>query len=142
MTTLSENQEFCKELIGKSTELLRELVKEQGITHITYVPSLRSDIVKKFARELAQSLKIQFVELLDKHESPKQKEMENSAYQLENALKSFTVKENATMPDKVILVDDTVDSRWTLTVCGYRIMEKGTSEVYPFALADDSVSLN
>ena len=136
---ISEKQEFCKELIGKSTELLRELVKEQGITHITYVPSLRSDIVKKFAKELSQSLKIEFIELLDKHAAPKQKEMENSAYQLENALKSFTAKENVTMPHKVILVDDTVDSRWTLTVCGYRIMEKGVSEVYPFALADDSV---
>ena len=39
---------------------------------------------------------------------------------------------------RVLLVDDVVDSRWTLTVCGYRLMEAGCEEVYPFALADSS----
>ena len=38
----------------------------------------------------------------------------------------------------VLLVDDVVDSRWTRTVCGYRLMEAGCEEVYPFALADSS----
>jgi ATP-dependent DNA helicase RecQ len=42
------------------------------------------------------------------------------------------------VPEKVLLVDDIVDSRWTLTVCGYRLMEHGCREVYPFALADSS----
>ena len=42
------------------------------------------------------------------------------------------------MPERVLLVDDVVDPRWTLTVCGFRLMEKGCKEVYPFALADSS----
>ena len=42
------------------------------------------------------------------------------------------------MPQRVLLVDDVVDSRWTMTVCGYRLMEAGCAEVYPFALADSS----
>ena len=38
----------------------------------------------------------------------------------------------------LLLMDDMVDSRWTLTVCGYRLMEAGAEKVYPFALADSS----
>ena len=45
---------------------------------------------------------------------------------------------NTEMPERVLLVDDVVDSRWTLTVCGYRLMEAGCEAVYPFALADSS----
>lgn len=133
-----QSQLFCRELVGKSAELLRDLVREQGITHITCVPSLRSDIVKSFAKELATSLKIEFVELLDKLPSRPQNEMENSSYQCANAFKAFVAKENISYPEKVILVDDIVNSRWTLTVCGYKIMEQGTREVYPFVLADNS----
>ena len=53
-------------------------------------------------------------------------------------LRSFQVLPHAQIPERVLLVDDVVDSRWTLTVCGYRLMEKGCRQVYPFALADSS----
>ena len=36
----------------------------------------------------------------------------------------------------VILVDDCVDSRWTLTEIGGLLLEAGVSEVRPFALAN------
>ena len=64
--------------------------------------------------------------------------MENSAHQCANAVRSFSVIGGAAIPERVLLVDDVVDSRWTLTVCGFRLMEKGCREVYPFALADSS----
>jgi ATP-dependent DNA helicase RecQ len=35
----------------------------------------------------------------------------------------------------VLLVDDLVDSRWTLTVVGSAILEGGSGLVSPFALA-------
>jgi ATP-dependent DNA helicase RecQ len=35
----------------------------------------------------------------------------------------------------VLLVDDTVDSGWTLTVVGWLLRESGAAAVYPFALA-------
>ena len=50
----------------------------------------------------------------------------------------FCVKEGVEIPQRILLVDDIVDSKWTLTVCGYRLMEQGCQEVYPFALADSS----
>lgn len=129
---------FADELVGRSARLLMPLMRERHITHITCVPSLRSDIVPDFARRLAERCGLTFVELLDKSAASPQKTMENSAHQCENAFKSFSAREGVAMPEHVLLVDDIVDSRWTLTVCGYRLMERGCSKVYPFALADSS----
>lgn len=134
----SREKRFCDELVGRSAQLLRPYLAENGITHITCVPSLRSDIVKDFAKRLAASCSIPFVELLEKTPVNQQKEMENSAHQCANAVRSFSVIDGAIIPERVLLVDDVVDSRWTLTVCGFRLMEKGCKEVYPFALADSS----
>lgn len=129
---------FCDELVGKSARVLRPLVMEQGIEYVTCVPSLRSDIVPDFSKRLAESLGITFVELLRKSETGQQKEMQNSSYQCGNAMRSFSLAEGATVPKKLLLVDDVVDSRWTLTVCGHCLCEGGCEEVYPFALADSS----
>ena len=134
----SRGKRFREELVGKSAELLRPFIRAHGITSLSCVPSLRSDIVKNFAERLAVSLGLPFMELLIKTSARQQKEMENGAHQCENAYQSFSAKEDADFPKAVLLVDDIVDSRWTLTVCGYRIMEAGCAEVYPFALADSS----
>jgi ATP-dependent DNA helicase RecQ len=132
----SKEKRFCDELVGKSAQMLRSFVKEHGITHICPVPSLRSNLVQDFAARLAESLKLEFVELLSKSAARQQKEMENSAYQCANAYQSFSVKDNVMIPQNILLVDDVVDSRWTFTVCGYRLMEAGAENIYPFALAD------
>ena len=128
---------FNDQLVAKSALVLEPLVRENGITHITFVPSLRSDLVKDFTKRLAEKAHLQYVELLEKSDAPQQKQMENSVFQCNNAMNSFRIR-NTRMPQKVILVDDVVDSKWTLTVCGYKIIESGGQEVYPFALADSS----
>ena len=129
---------FCDELVGKSVNVLGPIVKQNRITHVCGVPSLRSRIVEDFARRLADRLGVEYVSLLEKYPTRQQKEMENSAFQCANAFGSFQVIQGKKMPERVLLVDDVVDSRWTLTVCGYRLMEAGCEEVYPFALADSS----
>ena len=133
----SAEKRFCDELVERGAEVVRALAQEKGITHITCVPSLRSELVPDYARRLAQACGLPFVELLQKSAAEQQKTMENSAYQCANAFQSFSVREGA-VPKKVLLVDDMVDSKWTLTVCGCRLMERGCEEVYPFALADSS----
>lgn len=134
----STSHRFCDELVGKSAQLLRPVIKEKGITHITCVPSLRSNLVEDFAKRLADRCGIPFVRLLQKTQAEQQKKMENSSHQCANAYASFSVIEGASVPQKMLLVDDIVDSKWTLTVCGYRLMENGCEEVYPYALADSS----
>jgi ATP-dependent DNA helicase RecQ len=134
----SREMRFCDELVGKSVEKLRPFVAENGITHVCSVPSLRSELVLDFALRVAKSLRLEFVDILEKTAAPQQKEMENSAHQCANAYSSFHVKANAFIPKSILLIDDVVDSRWTFTVCGYRLMEAGAEKVYPFALADSS----
>ncbi len=63
-----------------------------------------------------------------------QKEMQNNYQRAKNMLDAFTVRDIRTGP--VLLVDDIVDSRWTLTVIGNLLLLEGASAVYPFALAD------
>ncbi len=134
----SPQKRFCDALLGKSVDLLRSFVQENRITAITGVPSLRSNIVQDFSARLAESLKLPFIDILEKVNTPQQKEMENSSFQCANAYRSFFVKQRKMIPESVLLVDDMVDSKWTITVCGYKLMEAGVRHVFPFALADSS----
>ncbi len=130
---------FDDQLVERAVAVLIPRAKEKGIRHITFVPSLRSDLVKEFTQRLAQRTGLILTDLLIKSPAEQQKTMQNSDYQYQNAEKSFSVRATK-VPEKVILVDDVVDSRWTLTVCGIKMMQQGCREVYPFALADSSHS--
>ena len=132
------SKRFCDELVGKSAKVLKPIVAENKIEYLTCVPSLRSNIVLDFSKRLAESLGLTFVELLKKSDTRQQKEMQNNSYQCGNAMRSFSLLSGVVVPNKVLLVDDVVDSRWTLTACGYYLSEGGCEEVYPFALADSS----
>lgn len=132
-------QGFCDKLVYKSADVLRPIIAEKQITAITYVPSCRSKIVFDFAIKLAKCCNLPIVTILDKKSSKQQKEMENSFYQCKNAWESIAIIPNIkNVPKRIILVDDIVDSKWTMTVCGYRLMQAGCEMVFPFALADSS----
>lgn len=60
--------------------------------------------------------------------------MKNSYQQVNNILRVFDVI-NAVENEPVLLIDDMVDSKWTLTICGAMLKQKGSGEVYPFAIA-------
>jgi ATP-dependent DNA helicase RecQ len=132
-------QQFGEKLLQRSEEILEPFIEEHEIKYLTWVPSFRSGIVKDFAIRLAARLKIACIELLRKVDGTyQQKQMENSTYQCLNALRSFSLTPCAMPPEKILLIDDLVDSRWTFTVCGYYLTQAGCKEVYPFALADSS----
>ncbi|MGH2584875.1 MAG: helicase-related protein, partial [Dehalococcoidia bacterium] len=104
---------------------------------ITAVPSLRHPgLVADLARRLAVLLGLPFRQALIKiRETPEQKMMENSTQQLRNVADAFSVAPADVSPGPVLLVDDIVDSRWTLTLCGALLRAAGSGVVYPFALA-------
>lgn len=128
---------FGEKLISKSAEVLKPIVEDNNIKAVTCVPSLRSNIVQKFAEQLAERLGLPFVSMISKSEALPQKKMENSYYQCRNAWGSFKLSVSS-VPESVILIDDIVDSRWTMTVCGYLLTQAGCEFVFPFALADSS----
>lgn len=127
---------FSSELIGAAVEMLRDFCREREIDMVTAVPSLRHPhLVPDFAKAVAERLNLLYVDGLVKCKNvPEQKAQKNSAWQCRNAMDSFA----AIKPyfGNVLLIDDMVDSRWTLTVCGVKIMNAGASKVFPFALAN------
>ena len=124
------------EIVKASAELIKQWIGNElgGIT-ITYVPSNRQpEFVKGFAKKLATNLGIKCVDTLKKTDTGKhQKELHNSAFQYENAMNGFNVRNS--IEGNILLIDDMVDSRWTLTVCGLKLKEAGALKVYPFAIA-------
>ena len=95
----------------------------------------RPDLVPGFAERLAAALGLPFRPIVVKtRETKPQKELENSHQQFANVWGAFAV-EGAPAGEPVLLVDDLVDSRWTLTVVGAALLEAGSGPVSPFVLA-------
>ena len=131
-------ERFRDELIRKSAKVLKKLAADGGITHLAFVPSLRSGLVKDLAVRLADACGLQLLDVLIKSAAPPQKEQQNSAHQCRNAYTSFGIAAEACIPYHILLIDDIVDSGWTLTACGQLLRERGALSVTPFALADSS----
>jgi len=111
------------------------------IEWVTFVPSLRSPfIVPQFAEKLASALGLPFQSAVTKiiNTNP-QKEMANSPSQFNNIKNAFEV-ENRIPSGPVLLIDDVVNSRWTFTVVGGRLLATGASHVYPFALSSTAIN--
>ena len=126
---------FSDELVDASVKILSEFIKNNNIEWITPVTSKRHPkLVPDFAKRLADKLDIGYFEGIKKLDAEEQKKFENSDGQYQNANDSFEIiqikKEN------ILLVDDMVDSRWTFTVCAMKMREKGSGDIYPFALAN------
>jgi len=127
---------FSDDLVVASAELLKDIVEKNMIKWVTSVSSLRRpELVRNFAERLAIELKLSYFDCIIKtHNSKQQKELNNSHKQFENAWNSFEVKN--VQSGNVLLIDDMVDSKWTFTVCGYKLLFEGSGKVYPFALAN------
>ena len=133
-----QHRYFSDELVEASYELLKDFVMENDIKWITNVSSLRNpNLLRDFTIRLAEKLNLIYVDAIIKAKNVKcQKELNNSYMQYMNANDSFEIKE--VRSDNVLLVDDMVDSRWTFTTCGYKLIKNGSGKVYPFALANSA----
>ena len=67
-------------------------------------------------------------------ETKPQMELENSHQQFANVWGAFAV-EGVPAGEPVLLVDDLVDSRWTLTIAGATLLQAGSGLISPFVLA-------
>jgi ATP-dependent DNA helicase RecQ len=88
-----------------------------------------------FAERLASLLNLPYVASLTSSRGEPQSRMQNSAQQAANAKARLSVDGRAVRDGPVLLVDDLVDSRWTLSVAGSLLREAGAGPVNPFALA-------
>ncbi len=131
------DRRFADDLVGACVKLIQEWNPQPAPAWVTCVPSLRHpDLVPDFARRLAAALGLPFHAALQKTDNrPEQKTMANSAQQARNIDGSLALGTEHLPAGPVLLVDDMVDSRWTLTVSAWLLCSHGSSEVWPLALA-------
>ena len=58
--------------------------------------------------------------------------MNNSYQQASNVLSAFAIAEVHSGP--VLVIDDFIDSNWTMSVVGNLLLQRGSGPVFPFAL--------
>ncbi len=124
---------FGQELIEAS---LVALLRYQIVPDwITWVPSSRHPhLLRRFAEQLASELGVPAVESVHKiEENQPQKLMLSTAAQFTNVWEAFHA--DHAHPGTVLLIDDVVDSGWTLSAIGRKLRQAGAGQVIPFALA-------
>ncbi len=145
-----EDRRFSDELVEAAATMVETATKQVAgapvrvydqppPVWVTCVPSLRHpDLVPSFAQRLAARLGLPFVDVVSKvKDTPPQKEQENSHHRLQNLHGAFRVAvPTAYKGQPVLLVDDMVDSGWTLTLLAALLRQGGAGFVYPLALAE------
>ena len=128
---------FADELVHACAQMLAEWSPQPPPQWVTCIPSRRHpDLVPEFASRLANQLQLPFHQVLEKSEDrAEQKLMANSSQQARNVDGSLSLCEGLIFESPVLLVDDMVDSRWTLTVAAWLLRSNGSGEVWPLALA-------
>jgi ATP-dependent DNA helicase RecQ len=127
---------FDEGLVTACVDMVRRWNPQPRPAWVTCIPSLgHPDLVPNFAQRLAIALGLPFCLALEKTEHrPQQKTMANSTQQARNVDGSLAV--HRPFPHgPVLLVDDMVDSRWTLTAAAWLLRHNGSGEVWPMALS-------
>lgn len=128
---------FSGALLGEMVRLYGQWAPDPAPTWVTCIPSLRHpDLVPDFARRLAERLGLPFAPSIERTDQrPEQKNMANTSQQARNVDGALKIVDEPVSDGPVLLVDDMVDSKWTLTVAAYLLKKAGSGEVYPTALA-------
>ena len=106
---------------------------------VTCVPSrTHRTLVPDFAQRLATALRLPFRPIVTKTgDNEPQKTQQNSFHQCRNLDGVFRI--DASVPQgAVLLLDDIVDSGWTMTVIAALLRQAGSGPVWPVALATAS----
>jgi ATP-dependent DNA helicase RecQ len=132
----STDGQFADQLVEACAAMVRTWAPQPAPVWVACIPSRRHpNLVPDFARRLAAALNLPFHPVLEKTDDrPAQKQMENSSQQARNVDGSLRIQNNVPA-GAVLLVDDMVDSRWTMTVAAYLLLSNGSGPVHPLALA-------
>lgn len=135
-----KDKQFSDELVTACVEMIKQWAPEHPPEWITCIPSKNHPtLVPDFAERLAKALALPFVPCIEKIvDNPQQKFMENNSHQARNLDGVFKVTLEPKPYTPCFLVDDMVDSRWTLTVASALLRKAGCEAVYPIALALNS----
>ncbi|HCM6362775.1 TPA: RecQ family ATP-dependent DNA helicase [Klebsiella pneumoniae] len=142
--TVADNKHagrFSDELVEAMAEMIQQRWQPNPAPQwVCCVPSRNHpELVPDFARRLAARLGLPFVDAVSKvKDNQPQKGQQNRFHQCRNLDGAFAVTQ-LYQGQPVLLVDDIVDSGWTLTVVAALLQQAGSGVVYPIALASSSV---
>jgi ATP-dependent DNA helicase RecQ len=122
-------------LLQPFANLIHDNFAENQITWMTCIPSLRRpDLLPDFMRRFSLKIGLAFLPIISATElRPEQKSMNNSYQQARNLDGAFEIV-GEVPSGNVLLVDDMVDSGWTMTVAAYLLRKNGSGLVYPASL--------
>lgn len=133
---------FSDELVAATVEMVNDRWKPDPPPQwVTCVPSRNHpELVPDFAERLANGLGLPFHPVVEKvHDNQPQKSQQNRFHRCRNLDGVFAI--NGEFPDTpVLLVDDVIDSGWTMTIVSALLREAESGIVLPLALADSSTS--
>jgi ATP-dependent DNA helicase RecQ len=131
---------FLEELVEAVAEMMAQRWQpEPAPQWVTCVPSINHPtLVPDFALRLANRLGILFVDAIHKLlDNEPQKYQQNRFHQCRNLDGVFEI--SGEVPETpVLLVDDVIDSGWTVTVLVALLRQAGSGPVYPVTLASTS----
>ena len=135
---------FPDELVIAASHLILNRWKPDPFPQwVTAIPSRRHPLlVPDLAQRIAANIGIPFFPVLERcNDAPEQKTMQNESMQICNVLDTLAIKVQVPK-SPVLLIDDIIDSGWTLTMAGYLLRKNGSGLVYPFTLAQAAGSKN
>ncbi|MBA1432101.1 MAG: RecQ family ATP-dependent DNA helicase [Epsilonproteobacteria bacterium] len=127
---------FSDQLVDAFVKMIKKWNPSPVPQWVTCIPSLNHPtLVPNFAQKVAKKLNLPFIAAVKKiKQNQAQKMMNNAYHQAKNLDGVFEVEDN--IPDKaVLLIDDIIDSGWTVTVASALLKQKGSGEVFPASLA-------
>ncbi|HTN69150.1 MAG TPA: helicase-related protein, partial [Dysgonamonadaceae bacterium] len=137
------NNYFSDELVEAFVEMIISRWNPSPFpTWVTCIPSFRHpELVPSFARRVANRLGLPFIAVINKmHETAPQKEQENSYYQCKNLDGVLEIADGVKSDEPVLLIDDAIDSGWTLTIATALLRKAGCGIVYPATLTSTTAN--
>ena len=131
---------FRDELVEAMAEMVQDRWQPDPPPEwVTCVPSqTHPTLIPDFAQRLATALRLPFIPIVTKtiHNEP-QKVQQNRFHQCRNLDGAFRI-DDPISDGPVLLLDDIVDSGWTMTVIAALLRQAGSGPVWPVALATAS----
>jgi ATP-dependent DNA helicase RecQ len=131
---------FSDKLVEAAAEMYEQRWRPDPTPQwVTCAPSQNHpSLVPDFAQRLADRLGLPFVDAIRKvRDNGPQKEQQNRFHQCSNLDGAFSLSDDI-RSTPVLLVDDVIDSGWTVTVLAALLRQAGSGLVYPVALASTS----
>ncbi len=132
---------FGDELVVAMAEMIQQRWQPMPLpAWVCCVPSQNNpSLVANFASKLAMRLGLPFYNVVSKVKNNQPQKIQQNRFHQSHNLDGVFALEGAIPTGSVLLVDDVVDSGWTLTVIAALLQQAGSGLVYPVTLTSSSV---